>query len=560
MYWQDVADGGRVMPTTGRGDRSQPDTPLEAKSIVVGSAYFYANRLQSDVSTVCINLSLDGRRHFLACDSSWRRINVKFSIFLVVSVCIFCSSNFNALPIDSRSFTTAEGKNHFDKAFQFEEKSQWNAAVLELNRALRYEPRNPGILIELGIVLGELKDWNRAIATLRKAAAIAPDSTRVHYNLAVTLDRANPGTGSGSSEYRKVLKLDPQHVDSLINLAANIGDQNRQEARKLTERALQLDPESPQAHFNLGLLLRNGGDQKGAMQALQRAIQLGPETLEPRRQIVSAYVTLERWNEAIQQCREIIKRDPKDWNTRYTLGQTLIRTGNIEEGRKELARAQEIRRLHQKHEESEKMLSQGIANFADGKVAEALKEFKSALDLNASPLGHMYLGMALAASGSPDKGLEELNKSLELDPSNAKAHHNLATVLLQQGQEPNARSEFERALELDPYFPEAHNNLGLILSKTNQTEKACEHFRLASELDPQYLEPIFNLGLALRSMNRTDEALQVFRRAAQVAPDNARVYLALGMTLKDKGDSEGARAALKRAASLQEQGNKSKTN
>src|SRR5439155_406543 len=149
--------------------------------------------------------------------------------------------------------------------------------------------------------------------------------------------------GSGNPEYRNVLKLDPRHVDSLINLAGNIGDQNRQEARRLIERALQLDPKSPEAHFNLALLLRKGGDQKGAMEALQRAIQLDSEALEPRRQLVSVYIALEKWNETIEQCREIIRRNPKDWNTRYTFGQTLTRTGNVEEGRKELEKAQEIR-------------------------------------------------------------------------------------------------------------------------------------------------------------------------------------------------------------------------
>jgi protein O-GlcNAc transferase len=487
-------------------------------------------------------------------------LTAKISVLTVIVLAIILSDSVASSLNSAPSFRTSEGKMHFEKAMKFTEKSLWKAAILEFNRALYYEPRNPVILIQLGITLGELAQWNQAITVLRKAVELAPDSTRAHYNLAVTLDHANPGTGSANAEYRKVLKLDPQHVDSLINLATNIGDQNRQEARKLIEEALQLAPKSPEAHLNLALLLRKDGELKGAMEALQKAIRLDPEALEPRRQLLSVYVTLERWNEAIDQCREIMRRNPKDWNTRYTFGQTLIRTGNIEEGRKELEKAQEIRRLQQKQEQAEKMITQGITNFTDGNVAEALKQFKSAMELNASPLAHMYLGMALAASGSPEEGIEELNKSIESDPSNAKAHHNLATVLLQQGQESKARGEFERALELDPYFPETHNNLGLILSKSHQTEEACEHFRLASELDPQYLEPLFNLGLALRSMNRIDEALQVFRHASEVAPDNSQVYFALGMTLKDKGDSQGAREALERAASLQQQTNKSKTN
>jgi superkiller protein 3 len=453
----------------------------------------------------------------------------------------------------SRTFQTPKAKDHYEKALLYGQRSNWNGAVLELHRALQYEPRNPALLLELGIALGELQQWNEAIKILRRAVGLSPNSVRAHYNLAVTLDRASPGKGHGTEEYRKALRLNPKDVNSLINLAVNLGDQDVQQARRLLERAIALDPKNADAYFNLGLLLRNSGDQKGALLAFQKAIGLDADTLESRRQLVSILISQERWDEILEQCREILKRNPNDWNIRYSLGQTLIRKGNADEGKKELQKSQEIRQAQQKHEEVERLLGRGLSSLTKGAVEEAIKIFNSLLEVAPeSAQAHMYLGVALATMRDTERGIAELNKAVELDPSNARVHHNFGTVLLQAGQVDAAYREFEKALGLDPYFPETHNNLGLILSKNKQMEKAVEHFRTASELNPQYVEALFNLGLALRSVNRIADAAQAFRRAAEVAPDNAQVQYALGMTLKENGDLKAAEAALHKANTLQQ--------
>jgi tetratricopeptide (TPR) repeat protein len=436
----------------------------------------------------------------------------------------------------SGAFKTLEAKSHFQKARQAIEGDDWNVAVLELNRALRYEPSNPEILTQLGVAYGELRKWDQAVKLLRKAVALAPGSVSAHYNLGVTLDRAKPGTGAGVAEYKKALQLKPHDVNSLVNLAVALGDQDSSQARKLLAQAQALEPNNAEAHFNLGLLQRNSGDSKGAVQAFEKAISLNPELLEARRQLALLLVSEQRWDENITQCREVLKRDPSDWNTRYSLGQALIRRGLDEEGRKEVEKAREIRSLEQSRLELERLLGRGVSNLTKGKTDEAIQDFRSALEMDGgSSMAHTYYGMGLAAGGRLEAGLEELDRALQLDPKNDKAHHNRGTVLIQMGRISDAKLAFEKGLALAPYFPETHNNLGLILSQTGQTEKAIEHFRLASELNPEYVEALFNLGLALRSLNRIDEAVGALRRAATLAPNHPQVQQALNICLKEQG-------------------------
>ena len=446
-----------------------------------------------------------------------------------------------------------QARAHYKKALEYGDKSLWSAEILELNQARELEPLNPDILVELAIAHAERAEWNPALAMLRKAVAIAPGSARAHYNLALTLDKADPGRGAGIPEYRKALKLDPQHVDSLMNLGIDIGDRNAAEAKPLFERALRIDPSNANVHLNFAFLLKRQAEESASVLEFQNAIQYNPNLLEARRQLTSVFMSQHEWSKVIEECREILKRDPTDAATRYTLSQALTRDHQEEEGKRELEQVAVLRKRAQERQEAQALQSEGIRSLRVGRIPDAVKAFRSALALDSSASNHMYLGLALAGAGDTEAGMRELTAALEAEPGNARAHLNLGSVLLQAGQESAARGEFEKALELDPWLAEGHNNVGMMLAKNEQFEDAAKHFRLAADIDPQYLEAVFNLGLALRNLNRINDALKAFRRAAELAPDNPQAQYALGMTLRDKGDAAGARIALDRAAALSRQ-------
>lgn len=451
---------------------------------------------------------------------------------------------------DDVGIANSEARAHYKKALEYADRGLWSPEILELSRAHELEPRNPTILVELGTAYGERKDWTTAVAMLRKAVAIAPTSVQAHYSLALTLDRANPGKGSGIPEYRAALRLNPQHVDSLMNLGVDIADRNAAEAKPLFQRALRLAPANANVHLNYALLLKRRGDESASVSEFEQAIRYDPNLLEARRQLISILVSQQKWSQVIEQCREILTREPENAAIRYTLAQALIHHDHADEGKRELELAMTLRKRTQEKRDAESLQKDGIRALRSGEMNAAMKSFRSALDLEPSASNHMYLGVALSGAGETDAGIRELKTALQLEPASALAHVNLGSVYLQTGQESPAKEEFSKALEIDPWLAEAHNNLGMILAKNDQYEDAAKHFELAADLEPHYLEAVFNLGLALRNLNRINDALKAFRRAADLAPDNPQAQYALGMTLRDKGDAAAARVALDRAAAL----------
>src|ERR1700730_5012380 len=261
---------------------------------------------------------------------------------------------------EAPDFKTEQARLHYQKGLEYGDKGLWAPEILELNRARELEPGNAGILIELGVAHGERKDWKLAIASLRKAVAIAPASAQAHYNLALTLDRANPGKGAGAAEYRKALRLNPRHVQTLINLAIDVGDRDVAESRRLLEQAIELDAKNANAHLNLALLLKRESQAEASVVEFRLAIELDPNLLEGRRQLAEVLSSGQKWDLVIEQCQEILKREPDDASARYTLGQALIRSGKTEDGQKELARAQTLRQRAQQLQEAQKLQSLGL--------------------------------------------------------------------------------------------------------------------------------------------------------------------------------------------------------
>jgi len=77
---------------------------------------------------------------------------------------------------------------------------------------------------------------------------------------------------------------------------------------------------------------------------------------------------------------------------------------------------------------------------------------------------HNSRGIELADRGWLDEAVKEFKKAIELDPSSAHAHDNLATVYSEKKLYAQALEEYLTALRLEPDSPTAHYNLACFLA------------------------------------------------------------------------------------------------
>jgi tetratricopeptide (TPR) repeat protein len=96
------------------------------------------------------------------------------------------------------------------------------------------------------------------------------------------------------------------------------------------------------------------------------------------------------------------------------------------------------------------------------------------------------------------KGSESDSKAIEVNPSEAARHNNLALALGKAMKIPEMEAELKKAAELDP--PKAgqyYYNMGAMLLNAGQSERACATFKKASEIDPKHADSYYQWGVCL---------------------------------------------------------------
>ncbi|MBI5970682.1 MAG: tetratricopeptide repeat protein [Deltaproteobacteria bacterium] len=98
---------------------------------------------------------------------------------------------------------------------------------------------------------------------------------------------------------------------------------------------------------------------------------------------------------------------------------------------------------------------------------------------------HLRLGAVYEAQGDYDLALREYEKTVELDPANAKAHFAAAGVYLKFKKYAEAEKGFFAAAKLSPQNPSYHNNLGWVYMENGKFNEAEVSAQTALKLDPQ---------------------------------------------------------------------------
>jgi len=147
------------------------------------------------------------------------------------------------------------------------------------------------------------------------------------------------------------------------------------------------------------------------------------------------------------------------------------------------------------------IFDQGQALYADKKYAEAAAMFEQALPV-AKDKNQIAVLSRLADSYDKarqfDKAMENYQKVVALNPSDANVHNAMGSVYAEMGKIPEAQAEFQKSAQLDPAnAARAYYNLGAIMTNSGKLDEAAAAFKKATEVDPKYADAYFLEAQAL---------------------------------------------------------------
>ena len=145
-------------------------------------------------------------------------------------------------------------------------------------------------------------------------------------------------------EFRKAIERDPNFALAQINLAiAAYFQRDIPTATAAARAAIKLLPDSPHAHYILGIILRNEKQYDEAIAEFKKVLAIDPQDAYANIQIGQIYQQKQQYDEAAKALSRALESEPYNATAAYSLAQAYNRAGKAEEGRKYLALFQQLR-------------------------------------------------------------------------------------------------------------------------------------------------------------------------------------------------------------------------
>jgi tetratricopeptide (TPR) repeat protein/predicted Ser/Thr protein kinase len=296
---------------------------------------------------------------------------------------------------------------------------------------------------------------------------------------------------------------------------------NIDNAIKLGERAVQLDPQSAASYAALG-----------EAYVLKNTANPDPQWIRLASEYANKAVVLDNY-----------------LSTAHTsLGLVKMESGDTAGAEKELRTAAD---LDPKNDRPHALLGRLYDKM--GKPEDALRELNIALKLNKNDWQtYLQLGLNAFKTGVYKDAASNWEEALRLEPDSVPTLRNLGAVYHEMGRDDDAASALQRSLEIQP-TADAYNNLGTIRFYQGRYQDAVPAFEKTVAMGANSFDNWANLGDAYRwTPGNADKAKQAYDTAIRLVreeiaknPNQADLHADLALYLAEDGDKTGALTELK---------------
>jgi len=219
-----------------------------------------------------------------------------------------------ALPFPGVADALEFGRNYLSWGSAYFQNGYMDQAAAWFHLALRDDPSSAEALYGIGSVRLNQQKTAEARECFERALKLHssyPDTLANSWNNLGLLAGRDGHTEEAVGYFQKALKLSPDHVIALDNLASAYRQQKRwAEAQKTYERVLEINPDEAEANYGLGMVFAQNDDTARALDSLQKALKSRPAYPEALNNLGILYLRTERRDQAVATFEECIRVSP----------------------------------------------------------------------------------------------------------------------------------------------------------------------------------------------------------------------------------------------------------
>ncbi len=319
-----------------------------------------------------------------------------------------------------------------------------------------------------------------------------------------------------------------------------------QESVIANQKVLEISPNDPEVHYNLGNTLKELGRLEDAETSYGKAIAIKPDLAEAHCNLGITLKELGRLEDAEASYQKAISIKPDSAEAHYNLGNTFKEFGRLEDAETSYQKAIAIKPGY-----AEAHCNWGSTLKELGRLEDAETSYNKAIAIKPGYAeAHCNLGNTLKELDRLEDAEASYQKAIAIKSDYAEAHSNLGNLLQELGRLEDAETSYQKAIAIKPDLAEAHSNLGNLLQELGRLEDAETSHNKAIATKPDYAEAHSNLGLTLQELGRLEDAEASYKKAIAIKPDYAEAHSNLGLLLMQTGDLQGSRHMHERAIKL----------
>jgi tetratricopeptide (TPR) repeat protein len=162
--------------------------------------------------------------------------------------------------------------------------------------------------------------------------------------------------------------------------------------------------------------------------------------------------------------------------------------------------------------------------YEDGKMAQALIELERALEVNpTNSAWHFNKGLTLDAINQFEPAIVEYETALEFSPDDLEILNALAVDYTRAGLYDRALQTFEYIEGLDPKFEPCYCNRIITYAEMGQHDTAEQMFYLAQQIDEDCALCYYNIGNSLFARSEYKRAVRCWLRTAELEPTHPQI-------------------------------------
>src|SRR5918997_1269731 len=397
-------------------------------------------------------------------------------------------------------------------------------ALTRFEQALEAAPENPEVVEAVGRALLNLDRLGEAEASFLAALELDPEWVTPRMGLAmIALRRDEPFKIVHHLE--RAIEADPEYPEAYVELGRYYGVMAEPALAKATfERWTGRHPEDADMLINAGLTAFDATDYAQALEFFEKAIEAasGEEQKSGARTFrANTLDMLGRYAEAVAAYEEVITETPDWWEAHANLGICHPRNGHPAEA--EAAFRRGLEDCPGSPEIRDELAAHLLAERGD--LHEALRLSEEAVALGRDEIRHLHtLGEVRLAMGDEAGASEAYRAMLALDPENPEAHLEIGLLHEAQGEVREAEEHFVESLKGDPANPRTLYSYASLYYAADDLETAEELLVRAIAADARYSPALSALASVRARHGDYRDALDYIEKAVEAGESDVEHF------------------------------------